>query len=220
MSPEPRPIAFLRRYSLVLELLGTVTGLVAVWYLLDLDPIAMAGSAVGITAATVWPHVRRRFGINRGWGKLPLGLALIGLGAYALAFTGGNDVLKVAFLVVGAWLGLDGLYDLRSGAGRTTPGAPDAMDRFGDASIVGQSLDERPETVAELDESLDLSRSRIEDALDTLLDLDVIERDGERYASCLDDRSLTDTLRTERRRARERIDGLPERIVRPFRLFT
>ncbi|SEO60922.1 hypothetical protein SAMN05216388_101568 [Halorientalis persicus] len=220
MSPEPRPIAFLRRYSLVLELLGTVTGLVAVWYLLDLDPIAMAGSAVGITAATVWPHVRRRFGINRGWGKVPLGLALIGLGAYALAFTGGNDVLKVAFLVVGAWLALDGVYDFRSEAGQTEPGAPDAMDRFGDASIVGRSLEERPKSITELDEALDLPRARIEDAVETLRDLDLIERDGERYTSRLDDRSLTDALRTERRRARERVGSLPERIGRPFRLFT
>ncbi|WP_299263776.1 hypothetical protein [Halorientalis sp.] len=220
MSLQSRPIALLRRYSLALELAGTATGLLLVWYFTDISAGGLGGAAIGITAATVWPHVRRRYGINRGWGKLPLGLALIGLGAYALAFTGGNDALKVAFLVVGAWLALDGVYDLQSGAGRTDPGAPDAMDRFGDASIVGQSLDERPKSVPELDESLDLSRSRIEDALDTLLNLDVIERDGERYTSRLDDRSLTDTLRTERRRARERIDGLPQRILRPFRLFT
>ncbi|RXK49086.1 hypothetical protein [Halorientalis pallida] len=220
MSLQSRPIALLRRYSLVLELAGTATGLLLVWYFTDISAGGLASAGIGITAATVFPHVRRRFGINRGWGKVPLGLALIGLGAYALAVTGGNDVLKLVFLVVGAWLTLDGVYDFRSGAGRTEPGAPDAMDRFGDAAIVGQSLEDGPKSVAELDDALDLPRSRVEDALDTLLDLDVIERDDGRYASRLDDRSLTDTLRNERRRAHERIGGLPDRIVRPFRLFT
>lgn len=220
MSPQSRPIALLRRYSLVLELAGTATGLLLVWYVLDISVGGFAGAAIGITAARVWPHVRRRYGVNRGWGKLPVGLGLVVLGAYAFTFPDGNEVVTAAFLVVGGWLTLDGVYDLRSGAGRTPTGAPDPMDRFGDAAIVGQSLKDAPKSVAELDEALDLSRSRIEDAIETLRSLDVIERRGDRYEARLEDRRLTDALRNSRRRARARMDGIPERVARPFRLFT
>ncbi|AQL41248.1 hypothetical protein BV210_00320 [Halorientalis sp. IM1011] len=220
MSLQSRPIALLRRYSLVIELVGTATGILAVWYFLDLAPAPLGGAAVGITAATIWPHVRRRYGFNRGWGKLFPGVGLVALGAYAFAGTGGNDLVKAAFLIVGAWLTLDAVYDLQSGAGRTEPGAPDQMDRFGDAAIVGQALEGSPRSVAELDDALDLPRERIEDGIETLRTLDVIERQGERYVARLDDRSLTDALRNESGRARERLGGLPERVARPFRLFT
>ena len=220
MSPQSRPVALLRRYSLAVELAGTATALLLVWYFTAISAGGLGGAAIGITAATVWPHVRRRYGINRGWGKVPVGLALVGLGAYALAFTGGNDGLKVAFLAGGGWLTLDGVYDLRSGTGRTEPGAPDQMDRFGDAAIVGQALADGPKSVAELDGRLDLPRQRIEDAVETLQRVDAVEPRGERYASRVDDRRLADALRHESSRARDRIGGLPDRITRPFRLFT
>ena len=219
MSLQSRPIALLRRYSLVLELAGTATGLLMVWYFTDISAGGLGGAAVGITAATIWPHVRRRYGINRGWGKLPLGLGLIVLAAFGFAYTGGSDAIKAGLLLVGAWLVLDSVYDLRSGAGRTEPGAPDQMDRFGDAAIVGRALDDGPETVAELDERVDLSRTRIEDAVETLQRVDAVERKGERYAR-VESRSLTDALRNESGRARERLGGLPERVARPFRLLT
>ncbi|MFB6083047.1 MAG: hypothetical protein ABEJ94_02240 [Halorientalis sp.] len=220
MSPQSRPIALLRRYSLALELVGTATGLLIVWYFTAISAGGLGGAAVGITAATIWPHVRRRYGIDRGWGKLPLGLGLIGLAAYGFAFTGGSAAIKATLLLVGAWLALDGLYDLRSGAGRTEPGAPDAVDRFGDAAVVGRSLEEEPKSVDELDDALDLPRERIEAALADLDDRDLVASANGRYESQLDDRGLTDALRTESGRASARLGSLPERVARPFRLFT
>ncbi|WP_335998954.1 hypothetical protein [Halorientalis halophila] len=228
MSPVPRPLVLLRRYALVLELAGTATALLALWNFTALLALwnftarskdALLGAGVGITAATVWPYVRRRYGVNRGWGKLPVGLALAGLGVFTFTFADGAILLQLAFVLVGGWLALDGAYDLRSGAGRTRRGEPGPMDRFGDAAIVGQALEDGPRAAAELEAEVDLPRSRIDEALDTLQEANVVEKRGDQYEATHEDRRITDALRDVPGRTRERVDGVLGRIRRPFRLF-
>jgi DNA-binding transcriptional ArsR family regulator len=177
------------------------------------------GVVIGAGLATLWPLIKRRYEINRGWAKLPLGLGLVGLGVYAFTISGGMDVLKAGFVLCGAWLTLDGIYDHRTEAGATTAGASDPMEQFGDAAIVGNTLDSEPHSVDELDTALDLSRSRIESALDMLTDANAVVERTDRYVVSQGNQNLSRALRDAPTQATDRFYDLPDRLLRPLRLF-
>lgn len=114
---------------------------------------------------------------------------------------------------------LDALYDLTTGAGGTAPGAPNPMERFGDAAIVGRALTDEVRSVDDLVATLDLPHRRIESALALLVRADAVaERDG-RYHTTLEGRSLSDALRNAPMRITDRAGDLSARFMRPFRLF-
>jgi biotin operon repressor len=114
---------------------------------------------------------------------------------------------------------LDACYDLRTGTGATTAGTPNRMEQFGDAAIVGRTIDDEPHSIGELDDSLELSQTRIENALDMLVDVGAAaERDGY-YHATLEDRGLTEALQNTPSQLADRANSIPERLIRPFRLF-
>lgn len=220
MDSRPRWLRWLGRLSLPLEFVAVAAGLVTAWYVTDIPLSALIGTGAALVLVDLWQFLRRRYGFNRGWGKLPLGIGLLALGIYAFTSPEGLGVLKAGFVLAGAWLMLDALYDLRTGLGATAPGTPNPMERFGDAAIVGRALEDEPQSLAELDATLDLSRSRIENALDMLVDAGAIVERGGRYDATLADRGLADTLRDTPSNVTDRLGGVPARLVRPLRLFS
>ena len=219
MGSRPTSLQWFDRLSFPLEIGATAVGLVMVWYFTDISTAGLGGAAIGIGAARLWQPTKRRFGINTGWGKAPVGFALFGMGVYSFTYPEGLLVIKLAFVLVGGWITLDGLYDLTSGAGETVAGSPNTMEQFGDAHIVGRAIEREPQSLDELTLSVDLSRHRIEKALEMLVNADVItERDG-RYHAQFADRTIGDTLKNAPSRATDRVNSIPDRVLRPFRLF-
>jgi biotin operon repressor len=219
MESKPRSLQWLERLWFPQQFFSTAVGLIAAWYILDIEFNALVGVVIGTALATLWPLIKRRYEINRGWGKLPLGLGLVGLGVYAFTISGGMDVLKAGFVLSGAWLTLDGLYDLRTEAGATTTGTSNPIEQFGDAAIVGNTLDDEPHSVDELGATLDLSRSRIEGALDMLTDANAVVERNDRYVA-QENQSLSQGLRDVPTQATDRFYDLPDRLLRPLRLFS
>ncbi|WP_323173665.1 hypothetical protein [Natrialba sp. PRR66] len=219
MGSRPKAIRWFDRLSFPVEIGATVVGLAMVWHFTDISTSAIGGATIGIVGARLWQPVKRRFGINNGWGKIPIGLALFGLGIYSLTYSEGMVVIKIGFLLVGGWLVLDGLYDLKSGAGATVSGSPNPMERFGDAQIVGRAIEREPQSADELISTVDLSRHRIEGALEILVKTDAVSKRNDQYYAQFEDRSIGDALKKAPSRATNRVSTLPERILRPFRLF-
>ena len=219
MGSRPTSLQWFDRLSFPLEIGATAVGLVMVWYFTDISTAGLGGAAIGIGAARLWQPTKRRFGINTGWGKAPVGFALFGMGVYSFTYPEGLFVIKLAFVLVGGWITLDGLYDLRSGVGETVAGSPNTMERFGDAHIVGRAIESDPQSLDELTSNVDLPRHRIQKALEMLVNADVItERDGRYHTQCAD-RTIGDTLKNAPSRATERVGSIPDRVLRPFRLF-
>lgn len=219
MGSRPRAFRWLDRLSFPLELGATAVGLFLAWHFVDFPPGALVGAGIGMGAATLWPPIKRRYGINSGWGKLLPGLGLFALGVYSFTFVDGIVLVQAGFVIAGGWLVLDAIYDLTTDAGTTTPGSPNPMEEFGDAAIVGRALDDEPRSIDELDATLDLSRARIEGALDLLDETDTITERNGRYHALLDDRRLAESLRDAPSRTADRLSGLPARLARPLRLF-
>lgn len=219
MQSRPRSLQWLEHLSFPIQFISSAIGLVGVWYFTDISPIALAGAGIGIGLAELWQPIKRRYGINSGWGKLPSGLGLVALGIYAFTYSDGIEVLKAGFVLCGMWLTLDGIFDLRTGTGATVSGAPDPMEQFGDAAIVGNTLDDEPRSIEELDATLDLSRSQIENALDMLVSVDAVVERNDRYVATLQDQSLSQALRNAPSQATSQFYDLPARFFRPFRLF-
>lgn len=224
MDSRPKSIRWLERLSIPLELLGLAIGLGMAWYFLDTSLVALTGAAVGMGAATFWRPIKRRYGINNGWGKLIIGFGLLGLGIYGFTLPDAtaaliSGIILIGFALTGGWLTLDALYDFRTGTGANESGLPTEMEQFGDSAIVGRTLEDEPHSIGELDSRLELSRRRIESALDMLTTIGAAaERDGYYYAT-LEDRTLSNTLRDTPSRFTDRVRRVPERLVRPFRLF-
>lgn len=197
------------RFSFPLRLGSTAAGLVTGWYVFDISPVALVGAGLGMVLVNLWDVIERRYGLNRGWGKLPLGIGLFALGLYSVTYSGGMEAVKAGFILSGAWVMLDGSYDLRSGIGARTAGTPNSMEQFGDAAIVGRTLEREPQTTTELEAALDLSPHRIQNALDMLVNADAIAERGGSYYATLGDRSLTQTLRNGPSRFADRLHGVP-----------
>lgn len=219
MGSRTKAIRWFDRLSFPIEIGATVVGLAIVWYFTDISTGAIGGATIGIMGARLWQPVKRHFGINNGWGKVPIGLALFGLGIYSFTYSEGIVVIKIGFLLVGGWLMLDGFYDLKSGAGATVAGSPNPMERFGDAQIVGRAIEKEPQSVDELISTVDLSRHRIEEALEMLVKTDAVSKRNDQYHAQLEDRSIGDALKNAPSRATDRVSTIPDRLLRPFRLF-
>ena len=219
MGSRPRPFRWFDRLSFPLEIGATAIGLVMVWYFTDISTAGIGGATIGIGAARLWQPIKRRFGVNNGWGKTPLGFALLGLGVYSFTYSEGLSIIKVAFVLVGGWIVLDGLYDLKSGTGKTVAGSPNPMERFGDAHIVGRAIESEPQSLDELTSTVDLPRYRIMEALEMLVNTDTISERNGRYHAQLEDRTVGDALKNAPSQATDRVSSLPGRVLRPFRLF-
>lgn len=219
MTSRPKSLRWLERLSFPIELISTVIGLVAVWYFTDIPLIALGGAGIGFGLAYLWRFLKRQYGLNNGWGKLPAGFGLLALGIYAFTYPAGAGIFKAGFVLAGAWLTLDAIYDLRTGVGTNAPGTPNTMKQFGDASIVGRALEDEPRSIAELEITLELSRNRIENALDILVDADAIVKRNDDYYATLEDQSISEVLRDTPSQFTDRLGGVPARLLRPFRLF-
>ena len=219
MTTKPNYIRWFGRLALPLEVVSTVVGLGLLWYFTDVSEAGIGGAVIGIGAARLWQPIKRRFGINTGWSKAPVGFALFGLGVYSFTYPEGILVIKLAFVLVGGWITLDGLYDLRSGAGETVSGSPNTMEQFGDAHIVSRAIEHESQSFDDLTSTVDLPRHRIEKALEMLVSTDaIVERNGQYHAQ-FTDRTIGDTLKNAPSRATERVSSIPDRVLRPFRLF-
>ena len=219
MESRPKAIRWLDRLSLPIEIAATVVGLAIVWNFTDISASATGGATIGVIGARLWSPVKRRFGINNGWGKLPIGLALSGLGIYSLTYLEGMVIIKIGFLFVGGWLALDGLYDLKSGTGATVSGSPNPMEGFGDAQIVGRAIEREPQSADELVSTVDLSRHRIERALEMLERTDTVCKRNNQYYAQFENSSISNAVKKAPSRATDQVNTLLERILRPFRLF-
>lgn len=219
MTSRPRYLRLLDRLSFPIEIVATVSGLALVWHFTDVSMAGIGGAAIGIGAARLWQPVKRRFGINDGWGKLSIGLALFGLGVYSFTISEGQIVFKSAFLLVGGWIVLDGLYDLKSGTGATVAGSPNPMEQFGDAHIIGRKIDNEPQALDELISTVDLPRHRIVKAVEMLVSTNVVTEHDGRYYAQLENQTIGGALKKAPSRATDRVGTIPDRLVRPFRLF-
>lgn len=219
MGSRPKSMRWLDRLSVPLELGAVAVGVLLVWYFTDLGTVPLIGAGIGMGLATLWQPIKRRYGINRGWGKLLPGFGLLVLGIYSFMLPGGIVALKAVFILVGGWLVLDAIYDIRTGTGTTVPESPNPMEQFGDAAIVGRALDDEPRSLGELDSMLDLSQFRIENALDMLMSTDAIDERNGCYYATLEDRSLSEAIQDAPSQAANRLSGFPARLIRPLRLF-
>lgn len=75
----------------------------------------------------LWDVIERRYGLNHGWGKLLIGVGLFVLGLYSITFSGGRVVITAGFILGGAWVTLDSIYNSLTGY---TAFQPDSLGRF------------------------------------------------------------------------------------------
>jgi predicted PurR-regulated permease PerM len=80
MDSRPKPMRWLDRLSIPLELGGTAIALILLWYFTDISLPTLIGIGIAFTVAPLLKPVKRRYGINDGWEKLILGFGLLGLG--------------------------------------------------------------------------------------------------------------------------------------------
>ncbi|SNZ16212.1 hypothetical protein SAMN06269185_2726 [Natronoarchaeum philippinense] len=189
-----------------IELAGVVSAtallvLALGWPIERLVPIALA-----FVAVKIYDAVRDRYDLNPGWSKTILGVALAVLGVVALFRPGGLLWIKFGFLVAGAWLALDGTFDLRVGAEPRRTG--NAYVTVQDGGTIWRSLDADPKSAEELYDAVDLPDDRIEQALEELERQGRIEEANGVYRTSTPDRDWTSVP-----------DRIFDRLLRPFGQF-
>lgn len=190
----------------LIEIAGTVSGLALLVFVLDWSVAQLVPIAFAFAAVRIYGLARNRYEFNPGWAKALLGVALAGLGVAALLRSDGILWIKLGMFGAGAWLALDGVCDLRTGAAPRRTGDPYVTVQ--DAGTVWRALDREPRSAAALRDAVDLPAERVDRALAELERQGrVAESDGV-YAPSEPDRDW---------------DGLPQRAVarigRPFRQF-
>lgn len=175
--------------------------LVAVFFEWPIDRLIPV--AVALLAVEVFRYAEDRFEFNRGWAKLPLGAAVLGLGALGLDGDGALWAITL-FVLLGCWLVLDALVDLRTGALEHPPA--DSLRFVQDTGVVYRACRAEPRTPAELATDLDRPLERIERALDALQRRNRVEEtEGVYYPEPGGDRDLVGRSTSVLRRAGRRL---------------
>jgi len=147
----------------LIEIAGTVSGLALLVYVLDWPVERLVPIAFAFAAVKAYRIAQDRYEFNPGWAKAILGVALAGLGAAALLRPGGILWIKLGMFGAGAWLALDGVCDLRTGAAPRRTGDPYVTVQ--DAGTVWRALDREPRSAEALRDAVDLPDERVDRAL-------------------------------------------------------
>lgn len=200
------------RYSgPVLSVLAGLAGLATVALVLDRPLSQLVPFAVALVAVEAYRILESQYDLNRGWVKLPLGLA-VGV----LAVVGGRGDAAVwaiaLFVLMAIWLFADGLCDLRYGMIDDQRPA-DSLRYMADVGAVDQAIRADPRSAEDLIGALDQSPERVRAALDSLERQGRIEQtDGVYYPTVeAGESALTRSRRTLKR-------GV-DRLARPLDLL-
>lgn len=152
-------------------------------FVVELSRELLVGVAAALVVSEVVFLLRDTPGIDQRYLQVVVGLAVVA-GSLAMWYgapTGGNGALwlPTGLVVFGAWLTVDAAADLYRGrhpdAGHDEePSSGEVMLLMSHAHLVSDELEDGPRTVSELAETCDLTESRVEQALESLVDSGVV----------------------------------------------
>jgi hypothetical protein len=199
-------------------ILATFIVITALFLSTDTSPQTIAPVILVFVAVVTYNVVDDLYDIPQGSNWIVYGASLTIAGVYLAV----NDLGRWGsglFILAGLWFVFDGVTTIRVGPYQTAPGYlsdPDenigeVMLRMQTLNVVYNSLEDasEPKTATDLVTDLDLTESRVEDALQFLTSKGRIEQVGDQYR--------VESSRWARMYpVRQFLVWLPRRIIRPF----
>jgi len=201
------------------HLLAVAAVLGLLWFVVDVSRELLVGFAVALLVGEVVTVLQNTPGIDRRLVNAGIGLAVVS-GSSAMGYSvlaGGDGALwlPAILLLFGIWLLLDTVADLSHGRERNTEqredlSSADVMLLMSHSHLLTSELQEGPRTRTELATECDLTESRVDQALESLVDSGVVAAENDRYV-------LREEQTGLRAFARTVVRGVCARITRPFR---
>jgi DNA-binding MarR family transcriptional regulator len=201
------------------HLLAVAAVLGLLWFVVDVTRELLVGFGVALLVGEVVTILQNTPEIDQRFVKAGIGLAVV-LGSSAMGYsvlTGGTGVLwlPAILLLFGTWLLIDTVADLYHGRqGKTGQrddlSSADLMLLMSHSHLLASELQAGPRTRKELATECDLTASRVDQALEHLVDSGVVDSERDRYILREERTGLRAFARTIAR-------GVCARITRPFR---
>lgn len=192
----------LPRYSApILRLISIAVGVAVVAVVLEWPLPRVLPVAIAFLAVEGYRVAEARYAFNRGWVKLPVGVAVLGFATLGASGTGEWWAVTLLALL-GGWVTGDSLVDLREGPRETMP--IDSLQYLQDASRLYRAIRDQPRDRETLATALELDPDRTDRLLQTLERQHRIEvSDGVYYPRSGSNRVAR--LRSSLRRAGDRL---------------
>lgn len=189
------------------------------WFVVDVTRELLVGFGVALLVGEVVTILQNTPEIDQRFVKAGIGLAVVS-GSSAMGYsvlTGGSGALwlPAVLLLFGIWFLIDTVADLYRGRDGTTGqrddlSSADLMLLMSHSHLLASELQDGPRTRTELATECDLTESRVDQALASLIDSGVVASEDDRYV-------LREEQTGLRAFARTVVRAVCARLTRPFR---